>query len=107
MLVREESSSSDSSMEPSEPKSQYGDPDKVLDPNLDRDVEMGSAPVEDEDACMFSPPLASSDNGINLEKVTNSGGNTVYVECYPDPHAGRPIRKATVVDMPSEYQHYC
>ncbi|KDN43570.1 hypothetical protein RSAG8_05947, partial [Rhizoctonia solani AG-8 WAC10335] len=106
MPVREESSSSDSSMEPSEPELQYGNPDNVLDPNLDRDVEMGSAPIEDEDACMHSPSLASSDDGINLEKVVDSSGNTVYVEHYPDPHTGQPIRKAMLADLPSEYQHY-
>ncbi|KAG8732259.1 hypothetical protein FRC11_014812 [Ceratobasidium sp. 423] len=101
----EYSSSSDSSIEPSESEA----PDDNLDdePNVNpvHDVEMSSTHEPDEgDVRMSSPPTL--ENGADLEEMVDSGGQMVFVERYPNRNAGQPIRDVEQTDLPPEYQTY-
>ncbi|KAG8685595.1 hypothetical protein FRC11_010354, partial [Ceratobasidium sp. 423] len=101
------SSSSDSSIEPSEPDDIPGDTDDEpgVNPTQVQDVDMGSAVEHEEDIHMSSPPPASED-GADLEEMINTNGQTVFVERYPNANAGQPIRRVEPRDLPNEYQMY-
>ncbi|KDN34370.1 hypothetical protein RSAG8_12536, partial [Rhizoctonia solani AG-8 WAC10335] len=103
----DEPSGSDSSAEPSELESHYEDPNEDPDLDPDQDVDMASIPVTaEEDARMDSPPAAPPADDPGLEERIDINGHTVYVERYPNPNAGHPIRKSTVDDLPAEYRKY-
>lgn len=49
---------------------------------------------------------SSSPVGADLERMVDTGGNIVYVERHPKPHAGQPIRRAVPGDLPESYRSY-
>ncbi|KAG8762196.1 hypothetical protein FRC11_010523, partial [Ceratobasidium sp. 423] len=78
--------------------------------HLDEDMQSADHQADDyqgakQDEHMHSPP-APPDNKVELEEVTDSDGHMVYVKCYPNPNAGKPIRCTKADDLPPEYQTY-
>lgn len=47
-----------------------------------------------------------SDEGADLEEGVDTGGHRVYVEKFPNPHVGQPIRKANANDLPPHHRNY-
>ncbi|KEP45881.1 hypothetical protein V565_233860, partial [Rhizoctonia solani 123E] len=101
------SSSSDSSVEPSEPEPSEPEPlgDIPLDePEQELEAELDQNWGGLQDERMYSPPETPDDE--SLEEMTDSDGQTVFVERYPNANAGQPIRPVTNDDLPPEYQQY-
>ncbi|KAG8679650.1 hypothetical protein FRC08_016837 [Ceratobasidium sp. 394] len=55
-------------------------------------------PQEETPPAMSPPDITMEDPGDGLEEVTDAHGNTVYIEHYPCPTIGEPIRMESVED---------